>query len=63
MNVMSSSQFGIYLHNELSLLLKLFTLHIVLSLKIETGGVGVLSLADFFRARLDNLIFQNDTLL
>lgn len=63
MNVVCPSQLGIYLHNELSLELKLFTLYIVLSLEIETSSVGLFCLTDFLSARLDYFIFQDDTLL
>ena len=62
-DIVSSSQLGINLHDKLSLALKLLTLHHILTLEVEAGSVSVLGLPNFTHARLDDVIFQYDALL
>ena len=60
---MCSSQLSVDLHNELSLALEIFPLDLVLSLEIAARLVRMLGLLNLVRARLNDLVLQDDALL
>ena len=60
---MSTSQFGIDLHYELSLSLELFPLTNIFVFEIAACFISSLGRLDLVHSRSDNLVFQKNALL
>lgn len=62
-NVVSTAQLRIHLHNQLSLPLQFLPFDLVLPLEVATSFVSLLGLTDFVGTLLNDLVLEHDTLL